>query len=182
MATLHLAAVCSTLMATMLAPQAVPPERTSPPAPVTRAPSASPIAARASPDVVVFPPNQSPSAASPTHFTGSVTVTSPFTGSAGSTLGGATVTFRRGAHTNWHTHPRGQWLIVTHGHGWVQAEGGPVRAIGPGDVVWTAPGVKHWHGATRTDAMTHVGITEADHGTTVTWLEAVTDAEYHGPR
>ena len=53
-----------------------------------------------------------------------------------------------GARTAWHTHPAGQTLIVTAGTGWVQAWNGE-QEIRPGDVVWTPPGVKHWHGATR---------------------------------
>jgi quercetin dioxygenase-like cupin family protein len=36
---------------------------------------------------------------------------------------GASVTFEPGARTAWHTHPRGQTLIVTAGCGWVQPLG-----------------------------------------------------------
>ena len=68
---------------------------------------------------------------------------------------GASVTFEPGARTAWHTHPLGQTLIVTAGCGRVQREGGPVEEIRPGDVVWFAPGEKHWHGAAPTTAMTH---------------------------
>jgi 4-carboxymuconolactone decarboxylase len=70
-------------------------------------------------------------------------VTAPFKGTGGARLGGSTVTFEPGARTNWHIHPLGQLLIITAGHGWVQAEGGPMRTVGAGDVVWTPPGVKH---------------------------------------
>ncbi len=50
------------------------------------------------------------------------------------------------ARTNWHRHPLGQLLVVTEGHGLIQDEGGPVRAIAKGDTVWTAPGIMHsWH-------------------------------------
>ena len=73
---------------------------------------------------------------------------------------GASVTFEPGARTAWHTHPLGQTLIVTAGCGRVQREGGPVEEIRPGDVVWFAPGEKHWHGATPTTAMTHIAIQE----------------------
>ena len=75
-------------------------------------------------------------------------------------VAGASVTFEPGARTAWHTHPLGQTLIVTAGCGWVQREGGPVEEIRPGDVVWFAPGEKHWHGATATTAMTHIAIQE----------------------
>ena len=115
------------------------------------------------------------------NFTGSVSVTRPFRGSGGSRLGGATVTFQPGARTKWHIHPLGQLLLVTAGRAWVQIDGEPVRAFAPGEVVWTPPGAKHWHGATRSSSMTHVTVSESEEGRSVTWLEAVTDAQYQGP-
>ena len=63
---------------------------------------------------------------------------------------GGLVTFAPGARSAWHTHPAGQLLIVTSGTGWVQEDGGAKREIKPGDVIWTPPGVKHWHGASTT--------------------------------
>ena len=47
-----------------------------------------------------------------------------------------------------------------------------------GDVVWIPPGVKHWHGATATSAMTHIAIQEPVEGRAVDWLEPVTEAQY----
>lgn len=88
------------------------------------------------------------------------------------------VTFEPGARTHWHTHPLGQTLIVTAGIGWVQREGGPVEEMRPGDVVWIPPGEKHWHGATPTNAVTHLAVHEALDGSHVTWLEPVTDEQY----
>ena len=52
------------------------------------------------------------------------------------------------------------------------------RSVRPGDVVWFPPGVKHWHGATATTAMSHLAIQEAKDGSPVEWLEKVTDAQY----
>ncbi|HCL65853.1 MAG TPA: cupin domain-containing protein [Rhizobium sp.] len=89
-----------------------------------------------------------------------------------------TVTFEPGARTAWHTHPLGQTLVVTSGCGWAQTWGEPVQEIREGDVVWFAPGEKHWHGATATTAMTHVAIQEALDGKTAEWMEHVTDAQY----
>jgi quercetin dioxygenase-like cupin family protein len=60
----------------------------------------------------------------------------------------------------------------------VQGWGGPVSEIRPGDVVWIQPGVKHWHGAAPTTAMSHIAIQEHSAGNVVTWLEHVTDAQY----
>jgi quercetin dioxygenase-like cupin family protein len=91
---------------------------------------------------------------------------------------GASVTFEPGARTAWHTHPLGQILIVTSGRGWVQAWGGPVEEVHPGDVVWFAPDEKHWHGATPTTAMTHIAIQEALDGRAVDWLEHVSAEQY----
>jgi quercetin dioxygenase-like cupin family protein len=88
------------------------------------------------------------------------------------------VTFEPGARTAWHTHPLGQTLIVVSGLGWAQREGGEVEEIRPGDVVWFEPGEKHWHGASRTTAMTHVAVQEKVGGVAVTWLEKVSEEQY----
>jgi len=88
------------------------------------------------------------------------------------------VAFEPGARTAWHTHPLGQTLYVIAGVGRVQSKGGPVREIRPGDVVWIAPGEKHWHGAAPTTGMTHIAMQEADGGKYVEWMEQVTDQEY----
>lgn len=91
---------------------------------------------------------------------------------------GANVTFEPGARTAWHTHPLGQTLIVTAGCGRVQREGGPIEEIHPGDVVWFPPGEKHWHGASPGTAMTHIAIQEMLDGSSVKWLEKVSDDQY----
>lgn len=112
------------------------------------------------------------------NFTGSVQVESRFQRSAPARVGGAMVTFQPSARTAWHTHPLGQTLIVTSGTGWVQREGSPKQEIRSGDIVWIPPGVKHWHGATSTTAMTHIAIAEALDGSPVKWMELVSDAQY----
>ncbi len=86
--------------------------------------------------------------------------------------------FEPGARTAWHTHPLGQTLVVTAGMGLVQQWHGPVQVIRPGDVVRVPPGVKHWHGATRTTSMTHIAISKAQDGKSVDWMERVTEARY----
>jgi hypothetical protein len=68
--------------------------------------------------------------------------------------------------------------VVTAGCGWVQCWGGPVEEIRPGDVIWTAPGEKHWHGAKAATAMTHIAIQEALNGKVVDWMEKVGDDQY----
>ena len=92
------------------------------------------------------------------------------------------VTFEPGARSAWHTHPLGQTLIVTAGCGWTQCEGEPIVEIRAGDVIWCPPDHKHWHGASATTAMTHIGVQEALDGVSVVWMEKVTDEEYNvGP-
>ncbi|HUD90259.1 (R)-mandelonitrile lyase [Sphingobium sp.] len=130
-------------------------------------------------DLQVIHPNQEPKLGPADYFTGSVTVLSPFKGTGDARLGGATVTFQPGAHTNWHTHPLGQLLIVTDGRGWVQVDGEAAKPIATGDTIFISPGVKHWHGAARDSALTHVAVSEALDGTSVTWLEQVADELYN---
>jgi quercetin dioxygenase-like cupin family protein len=112
------------------------------------------------------------------YFTGAVRVDPLFDAPEPARVVGAHVTFEPGARTAWHTHPLGQTLIVTSGCGRAQRLGGPMEEIHPGDVVWFAPGEKHWHGAAATTAMTHIAIQEKLGGKTVEWLEKVTDEQY----
>jgi len=114
------------------------------------------------------------------YFTGAVRIDPLFAAPAPARVSGASVTFEPGARTAWHTHPLGQTLIVTVGRGLAQRDGGPVEEIRPGDVVWFAPGEKHWHGAAPTTAMTHIAIAEAQSGKVVDWMEKVSDEQYRG--
>lgn len=111
-------------------------------------------------------------------FTGTVRLDPFFDPKSPSQVAGTSVTFEPGARTAWHTHPLGQHLIITSGLGWVQNEGEPIQEVRPGDVVWFAPGVKHWHGASPTNAMTHIAIQEAQDGKVVEWMEQVSDEQY----
>ena len=114
----------------------------------------------------------------PQYFTGSVIVDPLYAANHSTSSSGGLVTFEPGARSAWHTHPAGQYLIATSGTGWVQEEGGQKREIKPGDVIWTPPGVKHWHGATATSAMSHIAITNVVNGKNVEWMEHVTDEQY----
>jgi len=115
------------------------------------------------------------------YFTGRVTITGQFQRPDPSRLGGAIVHFEPGARTAWHTHPAGQTLIVTEGTGWTQVEGGPKFEFQAGDILWCPAGHKHWHGATQHDAMTHIAVQEWVNGSSVTWMEQVTDDQYLAP-
>jgi quercetin dioxygenase-like cupin family protein len=116
----------------------------------------------------------------PDWFTGTVRIDPLFQPIGQARTAGASVTFEPGARTAWHVHPLGQTLIVTAGCGRAQREGGPFEEIRPGDVVWFAPGEKHWHGASPSTSMTHIAIQEALDGKLVDWMEKVTDQQYHG--
>jgi quercetin dioxygenase-like cupin family protein len=124
-------------------------------------------------------PGSTPSAPGPADwFTGTVRIDPLFTPPEPARVVGASVTFEPLARTAWHTHPLGQTLIVTAGCGRAQSWGGPIEELRPGDVIWFAPGEKHWHGAGPTTAMTHIAIQERLDGKTVDWLEKVTDEQY----
>lgn len=112
------------------------------------------------------------------NFTGAVRVDPLAQAPAPARTGAAYVTFEPGARSAWHSHPLGQTLVVTAGVGRVQQWGGEVQEIRPGDVVWTPPGVKHWHGAAPETAMTHIAIQESLDGKPVDWMEKVSDAQY----
>ena len=88
------------------------------------------------------------------------------------------VTFEPGARTNWHYHKGGQILLVTEGKGSYQERGKSVKIIQQGDIIKCPPNIEHWHGATPTDAMTHIAIgTNTNIGGAV-WLEPVTDEQF----
>jgi quercetin dioxygenase-like cupin family protein len=127
----------------------------------------------------ISPNGSRPSAkGAPQYFTGSVIVDPLYAANDSTSSSGGLVTFEPGARSAWHTHPAGQYLIVTSGTGWVHEEGGQKREIKPGDVIWTPPGVRHWHGATATNAMSHIAITNVINGKNVEWMEHVTDEQY----
>ena len=111
-------------------------------------------------------------------FTGAVRIDPLFQASDPARSVGVNVTFEPGARTAWHTHPLGQTLIVTAGCGWAQCEGGSIEEIRPGDVVWFPPGVRHWHGAAPTTAVTHIAIQEHLNSKAVDWMEKVSDEQY----
>ena len=112
------------------------------------------------------------------YFTGAVRVDPLFQAPDPARVVGVTVTFEPAARTAWHTHPLGQTLVVISGFGRAQRWGGPIEEIRPGDVIWFAPGEKHWHGASPATAMTHLAVQERLEGRTVDWLEQVSDEQY----
>ena len=112
------------------------------------------------------------------YFTGDVRLDPLNQSTQPARAGIVSVTFEPGARTAWHSHPLGQTLIVTAGCGLMQSWGSQIEKIGPGDVIWSSPGEKHWHGAAPTTAMTHISIVEQLDGKSADWMEHVSDEEY----
>lgn len=123
--------------------------------------------------------SQSSTAGPGDYFTGQVRVDPLFPVTPEINASSAYVTFEPGARSAWHTHPAGQRLVVVSGVGLTQEWGKPVQEILPGDVIVCPPGVKHWHGAAPSSAMTHLAVTGAVNGKSVDWLEKVTDDQYN---
>jgi quercetin dioxygenase-like cupin family protein len=68
------------------------------------------------------------------------------------------VHFEDGARTHWHEHPGEQALYILDGRGRVGTEN-QEWVVESGDVVYTGPGERHWHGAVLGESMTHISIT-----------------------
>jgi quercetin dioxygenase-like cupin family protein len=129
--------------------------------------------------IVITRNGSQPSGRGPANnFTGAVRVDGRFQAPDPARVSGASVSFEPGARTAWHSHPLGQTLIVTFGQGWAQVWGDRIEEIRRGDVIWIAPGAKHWHGATPTTAVTHIAIVERLDGRTTDWMEQVSDEQY----
>jgi quercetin dioxygenase-like cupin family protein len=105
-------------------------------------------------------------------FTGEVWADPVLAGTDGVMV--ANVFFAPGARTHWHTHERGQVLVVTSGEGRARTRDGGGGKLNAGDVVWIPPGEEHWHGAAPGSYMLHLAISLGD----ADWLEPVTDEEY----
>lgn len=133
-------------------------------------------------EIKVTPAGQDRARAPEAYFTGDVETSGFYRSDSPSTVSGATVSFPAGARTAWHTHPLGQTLFIISGTGWVQKEGAPVQTVRPGDVVWIPAMIKHWHGASADEAMSHFAVAEAQNGSVVTWMEKVSDEDYFAGR
>ena len=119
-----------------------------------------------------------------TTFTGDVWFDMIAQGEPPSRLRVSIVRFSPGAHTAWHRHANGQTLQITEGRGFVQARGGEVVAVGPGDTIYTPPGEWHWHGGEPEHFMSHLAMSEdlsdGQEGPVTEWGEHLSDTEYPG--
>lgn len=111
-------------------------------------------------------------------FSGEVEVEMMFKANEWRDFSGGLVEFSKGARSAWHTHPKGQTLIVTEGEIITKAEGQKALIAKKGDVISCPVGVKHFHGASNTSAGAHIALTSEINGKNVEWLELVSDEEY----
>lgn len=140
---------------------------------------ASPTIAQPAENMVVFRAGERPGMVTPSpNFTGTVYIERAYDNLDAFASNGVKVTFLPGSRSFWHSHPAGQVLIVTEGIGWVQERGGQRMEMRAGDVVWTPPGVVHWHGGSATNGVTHYGIQQYENGRNILWQGPVSDEEY----
>jgi quercetin dioxygenase-like cupin family protein len=129
--------------------------------------------------IVITPSGARPSIYGPAQaYTGTAVADTLVAPNAPSRIMAVSITFEPGARTAWHNHPAGQYLIVSSGVGWVQERGAKKREVRPGDVIWTPPGVTHWHGATATNSMGHLAVWEFVNGSGGELMEHVSDEDY----
>jgi quercetin dioxygenase-like cupin family protein len=95
----------------------------------------------------------------------------------GKDLSAARRSFEPGARTYWHSHEKGQLLLVEDGRMRTQKRGGPMKELGKGESDYAGPNVVHWHGAAPGQALTQINV---GFGGEAKWLEPVSDAQYTG--
>jgi quercetin dioxygenase-like cupin family protein len=103
-------------------------------------------------------------------FTGKTTVMD------GKELSVARRHFEAGARSAWHSHDKGQLLMVEEGRLRTQKRGQAIRELGVGESDYTAPNIAHWHGASPGQALVQINV---GFGGDTKWMEKVTDAEYN---
>jgi quercetin dioxygenase-like cupin family protein len=95
----------------------------------------------------------------------------------GKDLSAARRSFEPGARTYWHSHDRGQLLLVEDGRMRTQKKGGPMKELGKGESDYTGPNVVHWHGAAPGQALVQINV---GFGGDTKWMAEVSDVEYNG--
>lgn len=91
--------------------------------------------------------------------------------------------FEQGSRNSWHYHPNAtQVLMVLSGEAYYQEEGSTKRLLRKGDVVTTAPNVKHWNGATPWSSAECMTVSEIAPGEQhAIQLRKVSDEEFSSP-
>jgi quercetin dioxygenase-like cupin family protein len=87
--------------------------------------------------------------------------------------------FESGARTYWHSHERGQLLLVEQGRMRLQKRGQPMRELGAGESDYTSPNIVHWHGAAPDQPLVQINC---GFGGVTKWQEEVTAGDYAGKK
>jgi quercetin dioxygenase-like cupin family protein len=116
---------------------------------------------------------QQPTGANPPRFTGTST------SMEGKDLTIARRRFEAGARTYWHSHDKGQLLMVEQGRMRTQKRGSSMQELAVGGTDYTPPNVAHWHGAAPDQALVQIN---AGFGGGAKWFEEVTANDYGGKR
>src|SRR5712692_8175963 len=86
----------------------------------------------------------------------------------GKDLSAARRRFDAGARTAWHSHDKGQLLLVEDGRMRTQKKGGAVRELGVGESDYAGPNVAHWHGAVANQPLVQINV---GFGGETKWME-----------
>ena len=111
-------------------------------------------------------------------FSGDVQVYMMFKANVFRDFSGALVEFSKGARSAWHTHPKGQTLIVTEGEIITKVPGQKASIAKKGDVISCPVGVEHFHGATDSMHGSHIALAGEIDGKNAKWHQKVSDIEY----
>ena len=88
------------------------------------------------------------------------------------------LTFLAGSRSNWHKYSGGHIILVTSGEGRYQEKGKQIQVLKAGDVVKVVPNIEHWYGAAPNVNFSVMSVETNLPNNQITWLNAVTDAEY----
>ena len=83
--------------------------------------------------------------------------------------------FAKGAKLDWHSHPKGQQLIIIEGVGYYQERGKKLQIVRKGEIVKCQPNVEHWHAATPKTGVTYLVVTGNQ---PTAWLERISEETF----
>jgi len=107
---------------------------------------------------IIIPSKVQPVPTESALFTGKVTRQPAVSDDMSKSFNLSIVNFPAGVRNKFHTHTTDQVLIVTAGAGIVADDHGQHRVI-VGDIIHIPAGEKHWHGAGRDAAFSHITLT-----------------------
>lgn len=110
------------------------------------------------------------------YFTGTTYLNTFDDAQGGRSANAGLVTFEPCSRTHWHTHEKGQLLIILSGEGVVKIEGQKAIKAQPGAIIKIDSDSKHFHAGGKTTQMAHISVMGMPNKTT--WLEKVSDEEF----